>query len=269
MQDGDLVIGIMASLSRGEYTTGELIGLTRPFAVTMSSLRTNLHRLRKKGVLEITKRNGKTAYAFSGKGRAITANVAAGFSTPDWSGWDGSYRGILFSLPSGKANARYRLTRKLALYRFAPLFPGFWIRPCRSGEQADAQLAALLADPHCRTLRFHPDVPITSAEADGLWDVSGAAAVMREALKLAEADLATERALTPEAAFVRKLATGERLVTALFRDPLLPRGFLPPDWPAQRLRRLFTRFDAVMTKRSRPFWEGVIGKDKKGKRRTR
>jgi phenylacetic acid degradation operon negative regulatory protein len=267
MKDGDLLIGIMASLGRREYTVAELAALVRPFAVTAASLRTNLSRLQSTGVLVSRREGGKTAYAFASKGRTIIGNVAAGFGTPDWSGWDGSFWGMLWSLPAADKNGRYRIAKKLSLYRFAPLFPGCWIRPYREREGLEEKLDWIFSHPRCRPVRFHPVRPFTRADAATLWDIAGAAAAMREAIGLADAARANARGYSPEQAFVEKLVTGERMVAALFRDPLLPAAFLPADWPAPVLRRRFAAFDAAMTRLSRPFWENIVDAHARTKRR--
>jgi DNA-binding transcriptional regulator PaaX len=261
MKDGDLIIGIMASMDRGEYAVQALLALTRPFGVSPASLRTALSRFLKKGVLEVSRKDGKPAYSFSGKGRRITGNVAAAFAAPDRSPWDGTFWGLAFSLPAESKNARYALTKKLSLYRFASLYPGFWIRPLREAERLDEKLKTIFADPGCRAIRFRPLKALGKAEAARLWDLDGAAAAMREAISASSAALKRSGGLDPEEAFIQKITIGERIVAALFRDPLLPRVFLPPDWPAPELRRLFTRFDAVMTARSRPFRKGILGED--------
>lgn len=258
MNDTDIVVGIMASLGRAEYTVGELMALTRPFGVTAASLRTNLSRLKKKDFLSARPRGGKTAYFFAAKGEAINANVALSFGEPDWTGWDKSFWGILLSLPAGDKKGRYRITKKLSLYRFAPLSPGFWMRPCLPREKLERKLEILFRDDRCRMVRFHPVRPFTKAEAAALWDIAGAQDEMRAAVRQAVDAMKRSRGLTPVEAFIERLTTGERIVAALFRDPLLPREFLPADWPAPELRRLFTKFDSAMVSLSRPFWESIL-----------
>jgi phenylacetic acid degradation operon negative regulatory protein len=267
MQDGDLIIGIMASLGRTDYTVGELLALTRPFNVTPVSLRTNLSRLKKKGVLVARPRFGKPAYAFAAKGAAITANVALAFSEPDWSGWDGTFWGVLLNLAAGDKKGRYRIAKKLTLYRFAAYAPGFWVRPFHAKEQIERKLETIFQDGRCRLIRFHPHTTVTRAEAAALWDIAGAGTAMRAAQELAERALERGRDLPPQAAFVARLATGERIIAALFRDPLLPRTFLPASWPAPALRKLFGKFDAAMDARSRPFRESIVGAPPRTKRR--
>jgi phenylacetic acid degradation operon negative regulatory protein len=269
MKDGDLVVGIMASFSPRAFAVQELIALTRPFGVTGASLRTNLSRLKKKGVIEARRREGKSVYVFTAKGAAITANVALSFSEPQWRGWDKSFWGVLVRLPAADKNGRYRITKKLSLYRFAPLYPGFWIRPYRESERLDKRLESLFSDPRCRAVRFHPLRPFTPAEAAVLWDLADAVAAMAEAMGRARRVLEHIAGSAPEQAFVERYRTGEVMVAALFRDPLLPAVFLPAGWPAGELRRLFKQFDDALEEHSRPFWENILGEPRKTIRRKK
>jgi phenylacetic acid degradation operon negative regulatory protein len=261
VKDGELLIGIMASLGKKEYSALQLLGLTRPFRVSPASLRTSISRLEGRGVLSAKRGEGKTAYSFSPKGKGIVENMAAGFSAPDWSKWDKSFWGALWSLPAGEKNGRYRLTKKLSLYRFAPLFPGCWIRPRNAEEKMDKKLETLFADPRCRLIAFRPLRPFSKEEVAGLWDIAATGAAMREAVEGARKALSLAPGIEPEEAFVERYRIGGQMVAALFRDPLLPMEFLPADWPAVELRKLFKRYDALMMKQSRPFWQSVLGKD--------
>ncbi len=261
VKDSELLFGIMASLGRKWYKVEELLALCAPFSSRPGSLRTSLCRLQKKGVLVSRRIQGRSAYAFSAKGRRIGANVAAGFETADWQGWDGSYWGILLSLPSSCREERYRITKKLRAFRFAPFFPGFWIRPFRRSEHIKSRLESIFADPRFSPLRFKPHRPLKPDEAERLWKIDQAGTVMRKALSLAEAGLEKLSSASSQEAFAMRYRLGGELVQALFSDPLLPAEFLPADWPAPGLRRLFKRFDGLAAERSKPFWEGILGRD--------
>jgi phenylacetic acid degradation operon negative regulatory protein len=258
MNDSDIVVGIMASLERSGFSVGELMALTRPLGVTAVSLRTCLSRLKNKGVLSARLLGGKTTYFFSAQRAAVNANIAQSFNEPDWTGWDKSFWGIHLHFSSGDKNGRYRITKKLSLHRFAPLSPGFWIRPCLPREKPDRAPESLFPDNCCRIIRFHPVRPFSKAEAASLWDIAGAQRDMRAAVRQTVDAMNRDRGLTPVEAFIERLTTGERIVAALFRDPLLPREFLPADWPAPELRRLFAKFDSTMVSLSRPFWESIL-----------
>ena len=260
VKDGDLIIGIMASFAPRRFGAGELAALARPCGVTAASVRTSLSRLTARGVIIRDKDGGKSVYGFSAKGLTITGNVAAGFHRPDWTGWDGTYWGIAFSLPAAAKSERYRLTKKLSLFRFAPLYPGYWIRPCREREKMEKKLENVFSNPHCTAVRFHPWRPLDNDKIEAMWSLNAVATSLRAADRTAEAALQRLKNTPPERAFAQRYATGGKIVSALFRDPLLPPAFLPRGWPADRLRGLFTKFDAAALRLSRPFWESVLGK---------
>ncbi len=260
MKCGDLLIGIMASLGRPAYGAGELVALARPLGMSESTVRTSISRLSAKGFIES---RARAAYAFSEKGAAIARNIAAGFEAPDWSGWDGEYWGAAWSLPEDDKNGRYRIAKKLSLYRFAPLQPGFWIRPRNPGEKMEEKLISLIADPRFKFMAFRLLHPLTRTEAARLWKTDAAGASMRKAAANARRLLARVDSLEPEEAFAARYRTGGMMVDALFSDPLLPPEFLPSDWPARELRDLFRKFDAATARRSRRFWEDAVGEGAK------
>jgi phenylacetic acid degradation operon negative regulatory protein len=259
MKDGDLLIGIMASFSPRLFTARELIELARPFPVTSVSVRTSLSRLKKKGVIALQRTDErKSAYGFTAKGSTITSNVAASFARPDWKGWDGMFWGIAFSLPAAAKNDRYRLTKKLSLFRFAPLYPGFWIRPCREREKMDEKLRSVFSHSRCTAVRFRPWRPLSRGTIGTMWNIQAVFAALNAGVTLARAARRRITSMAPAMAFVERYVIGEQLIAALFRDPLLPRAFLPAGWPADTLRGLFKKFDAAAYRLSRPFWKTIL-----------
>ncbi len=254
----------MASLGRDAYGASELVALARQLGVSESAVRTSLSRLVVKGfIAPAGAEEGRAAYVFSGKGAAIAANIAAGFEATDWGGWDGEYWGAAWTLPGEDKQGRYRIAKKLAFNRFAPLQPGFWIRPRNPRERMEERLASLMDLPRFTFMAFRPLKPIHADTAALLWDTRPIARAMRKSIIAARKSLARASRMEPEEAFAERYRTGGALVDALFRDPLLPPTFLPADWPADEARDLFNRFDSEMERRSRPFCDGVFKGDRK------
>jgi phenylacetic acid degradation operon negative regulatory protein len=261
MKDSDLLIGIMASLGRQNYSIGQLISLSVPFSVTSISVRTNISRLKKKGILKSEKHDGKSLYSFARKGKAITDNVSLSFVKPDWKYWSGEFWGLVYSFSENNKKDRYRMTKKLSLYRFAMLYPGFWIRPYSDNEHLDSKLESIFNNKNCRVIKFHPVVPLSKKEADLLWNINDASSTMMKAIEEATGSLSMARNYSPEKAFYEKLIMGERIVAALFMDPLLPGCFLPSDWPGDKLRKIFIKLDSLLNRISEPFWNNILTKE--------
>jgi DNA-binding transcriptional regulator PaaX len=86
-----------------------------------------------------------------------------------------------------------------------------------------------------------------------LYDLKATATTLRRTLTVAQRSSKAVSTLSPEAAFVEWLTTGDALVKALVQDPLLPPALLPDTWPASELRQIFSRWNTLYWERSAPF----------------
>lgn len=258
MKDSELIFGLMASLGREKYSISQLRHFIGPFGTTETSLRTNLSRMVRKGDLE-SFRDGKTvAYGFSSKAREISANVALGFRSVDWSGWDESWWGVLFSVPELEKEERYRIRKKLTAYRFAPLFAGTWIRPRHSKDKMEIRMQSIRRSPNCRMIRFEVMAGMTKTEAGRLWKLDKVNKAFRKGLDKIQKSRKSVENLSPARAFVLGMETSSEIVDKLFSDPLLPERFLPRAWKGDDLREAFKEWNQLTSERSRPFWEKIL-----------
>ncbi len=258
MKNTDLIFGLMASLGKEEYTIADLLYLVRPFQVSETSLRTNLSRMSQRKWVQ-SRRQGKTVfYRFSPKGQSISVNVAKSFRTQDWTGWNDTWWGVLFSVPELQKEARYRIRVKLASYRFAPLYAGTWIRPFHEAENMETYLQNIASNPHCTMIRFQCMNPITKKDSIRLWKLADIHREFKEALTILSQSRRTLVKLTPERAFVEGMHTSSRIVDILFMDPLLPDCFLPPGWKGRELKQRFKEYNRVVKNQSKPFWMKIF-----------
>lgn len=141
--------------------------------------------------------------------------------------WDGGWE-LAVIRPGGRAEAqRSTLGDRL---RLAELTSGIWLRPHNLERSWPAEL---LKD--WRRLTGRPDGDPVELATE-LWDLTGWAA-QGEALLSAMADAQTPaRRFTLSAAILRHLG----------RDPLLPDALIPLDWPGDRLRNAYHRFEAEL-----------------------
>ncbi|MBN1776928.1 MAG: hypothetical protein JW811_02295 [Clostridiales bacterium] len=261
MKDSDLIFGLMASFDKEVYSFGDLRHLTAPFHVSVASLRTSLSRMSAAKVVSVSKGGRNAYYSFGIKGRRISNNVSRGFQTPDWTGWDGAYWGVSFSVPEAHGDTRHYIRKKLTNYRFACLNPGFWIRPAHPGEHIPKILDNILSSGYCRLIRFHNHKEFTPEQAATLWSLREINRDFLSGLKLLEAGLKKLDAVSPQQALVEKMTVGDAVVNILFSDPLLPPQFLPSDWQGETIRKTFFRFDDLSTKRSKPYWEQIFDQE--------
>ena len=257
MNASDLIFALIATINKSEYSIADLKWLTAPFGLSDSNLRTNLSRMTTKGLLH-SQRVGKLAYySFGNKGAKIRSNVSYSFETPDWSNWDESWIGILFSVPDIEKEERYKIRKKLTAYRFAPFFSGVWIRPYNEAEKPEINLKSRSSTKHCKTIRFFPVEKFGNEDINRIWKIALVNQNLTNGLKLLREKYNELTKLTPEQAFVNKILIGNQIVHLLFTDPLLPDRFLPSDWKGNKLRKEFTEWDKKVSEISKPFWSNI------------
>lgn len=173
MDNSDIIFGIMASLGKDEYSFAGLEYLTSPFGMTLSSLRTNLHRMTKKELIKVRKQGKKAFYGFGKRGERISRNVALGFKNPDWSHWDKTWIAAVFSVPQKQKELRYKFRKKLTAYRFAPFYPGFWIKPFHPKEKTIQALESFSETDFFSLIKFSHIKELTKEKVNELWDLEG------------------------------------------------------------------------------------------------
>lgn len=257
MKTKDLIFGLMASQIKNQHTVSELIYLTKPFGVSESNLRTNLSRMSAQGLLEGERVGRSVTYRFTPKAREISANVARGFRSVDWNGWDESWWGILFSIPELQKKFRYRIRKKLTAYRFVPLQAGFWVRPFHKDERMEFHLKGVESHPNCRMIKFQSRFGISEEEVSQLWKLDQVNREFGKALGLINKSLTKIPNLTPEQAFVEGMNMSAIIVGTLFQDPLLPDVYLPNDWKGKELKQQFKSYNRTVQYHSKPFWNQI------------
>lgn len=257
MTNSGLVYGLFATFDYAEFSMEELRGLTGPFGMTETNLRSALSRMHHQGAVSIRKKGRTAIYRPTEQSRRYGGNVARAFTTPDWSDWTGEIVAVAFSFGVDSSN-RYRLQKHLKIYRFAPLFSGFWIRPHREQEAIRDSFIEFLAPGSCRMTvgRLHP--AIGTDDALRLWHLQDLGARMKERAETLEELLPRLKNTPPHEAFRAKMEQGDATVRILAEDPLLPKPLVPSDWPGSRLRKIFIEFDASVTDQSRPFWTRYV-----------
>ena len=258
MNDSDLIFGLMASMDKPEYSIADFTWLLKPFGTTETNLRTVLSRMQRKGILS-SRHEGKTVfYRFSTKGSEIRQNVALGFQLSDWSDWQNEWWGVLFSVPMVKHKERYNIRKKLMLYRFAPLYAGFWIRPLNPREQIPRKLARLCEHNMCRLIRFKSVAEISQSEVMRLWKLKQINRQFKRGLQQITESLLKINRLKPDQALVEQMILGDILVKLLFLDPLLPPVYLPDDWISNTLKDEFAIWLQRIRACSEPYWSKIF-----------
>ncbi|MFB6849154.1 PaaX family transcriptional regulator C-terminal domain-containing protein [Streptomyces sp. NPDC056373] len=150
--------------------------------------------------------------------------------------WDGTWTLLGFSLPESWQRQRHDLRSRLTWSGFGPLFNGLWIAP---GEvDVSALVAELGLSAHVKVFRAHADTGTDIGrmieETWELSDLAGRYAGFVGRWQSWEDDL-------PDAddALVLRLRLQTEWLQIVRRDPRLPVGHLPDDWPAEQAEKTF------------------------------
>lgn len=150
--------------------------------------------------------------------------------------WDGTWTLLGFSLPESWQRQRHDLRSRLTWSGFGPLFNGLWIAP---GEvDVSALVAELGLSAHVKVFRAHADTGTDIGrmieETWELSDLAGRYAGFVRRWQPWENDL-------PDAddALVLRLRLQTEWLQIVRRDPRLPVGHLPDDWPAEQAEKTF------------------------------
>jgi DNA-binding transcriptional regulator PaaX len=140
------------------------------------------------------------------------------------------------------------------MYRFAPLYPGVWIRPYNKNENLEAGLKDIINKKHCSIIKYHYLKGIGKKEVIRLWKLDRINKTLGSGLKLIDDKNSNLASLSPEKAFIDHMVTGGKIVNLLFKDPLLPWEFLPENWNGKQLREKFSQWIKAVAEISKSYW---------------
>ncbi|MER7900334.1 PaaX family transcriptional regulator C-terminal domain-containing protein [Streptomyces sp. NPDC096046] len=150
--------------------------------------------------------------------------------------WDGTWTLLGFSLPESWQRQRHDLRSQLTWSGFGPLFNGLWIAP------GEADVSALVAElglsAHVKVFRAHADTGTDIGQMiEETWELSDLAGRYEGFVRRWRA---WEDGL-PDAddALVLRLRLQTEWLRIVRRDPRLPVGHLPDDWPAEQAEKTF------------------------------
>ncbi len=256
MTDSDLIYGLFATFDYPCFSISQLKCLTAPFEVSETSLRSILSRMKKQNVLEIS-RKGRTAFYTPTAGcRRFGANTARAFHEPEHVEWDGKIVSAAFSLSD--SSSRYQLQKKLKEYRFAPLFPGFWVRPFSDEYDYNFVFNDFIKSGNCCLTIGLMTPEMTPGTAAELWNLKELWAIMEKQVASLEITYSSLESLSAEEVFRKKMEEGDAAVRILAEDPLLPPVLQGNTRPGAELRQVFMKFDKKATELSRPFWSACL-----------
>lgn len=230
-------------LGRGTAVfSGSVIDVFRRLGVTEQATRSTLARMVSRDLLRRHRHGRRMYFGLTPRSDAVLREGESriwrvGAVNRDW---DGTWTVIGFSLPEPWRQQRHDLRSRLLWNGFGPLLNGMWISP--AAVDAPALLADLGLDGHVKVLAARSAAPT----ADG--DLARAAFDIPQIAARYQGFLSRWAGPAPQPAapddLARQLLLHTDWLQVIRKDPRLPAGHLPADWPAVAAEEAFRRLAA-------------------------
>lgn len=247
--DGSLMRTFIGAYLRelgGWVAVSDLVTLLGELGVSGASVRTNLSRLKAKGLLLPDRRGGAAGYRLADDARDMLERGDRRIYGYRQMQAGDPWMIVVFSVPERHRDLRHQLRARLTWLGCAAITPGAWVGPGHLLEETTQVLSEVGLLGYATLLRA--EQPCVEGElADAVarwWDLPGLGARYDAFLEaftpLAERWRAhTSEALGGAASFVDYLRMVDAWRAIPYLDPALPRQLLPPDWPGERGVTLF------------------------------
>lgn len=169
--------------------------------------------------------------------------------------WDGGWEIAVVTADRRAAGDRAALRQTMARLRLAELREGSWLRPANLARPYPAVVGE-----QCALLHGTPDGDPAGLAAQ-LWDLEGWARRARALAAALEEERARFRAGDVETALAGQFTVSAAALRQLLADPVLPPALLPPDWPGERLRRLYEASERELREVLRRYVSPELGAD--------
>jgi phenylacetic acid degradation operon negative regulatory protein len=257
-----LILSLYGLYARAEgawLSVASLIALMAELGVDGASVRSSVSRLKRRGVLEAAKRDGRAGYALSEEALEVLHEGDLRIwsrprATPE-NGW----LVAVFSVPETEREKRHALRSTLTRLGFGTAAPGVWVAP---GTAYDETVRALQRQGLASYTEFFRgsylgcgDVATRMRE---WWDLDQLEKLYDEFRAAWEPSLSSSDRPVPREAFatyVPMLTSWRRLP---YLDPGLPLEHLPADWAGIRAGEVFAALDARLREPAAEFALPVV-----------
>ena len=243
-----LILSLYGLYAREEgdwLSVASLIALMADLGADSAAVRSSVSRLKRRGVLEASRRDGQAGYALSASSlELLREGDRRIWSRPRATAADG-WLVLVFSVPESERERRHALRSLLAELGFGTAAPGVWVAPATLYDEALRALTR--ADLVAYTEFFRGDYLGAGDVATRMrewWDLealTGLYADFCAAWRPVARRRARPSAASAFATYVPMLTSWRRLP---YLDPGLPLEHLPADWPGIEAGELFAGLDA-------------------------
>jgi phenylacetic acid degradation operon negative regulatory protein len=228
-------------------TVAELVAVASLFGISGGAARTCLWRMVSNG--ELTSDGGTYELAGHLLERRDRVDEASRVDDAAKQRWDGTWELAVVSLDRRSVADRLELRRAATALHLAELREGVWLRPDNLDPQRLPTMREVL-DRQC--VHFHnaaTDIdPYAVGSLFALEDWARDANRFISAMQ-AELDIPSRQQDDTSDGFRFQFALSIAVVRHLQLDPLLPAELIPEDWPGNRLRDTYRRFDDAFKQR--------------------
>lgn len=246
LQPRSLIVTVYGAYARetgGWLSVRLVVRLLAELGVDEAAVRSSVSRLKRRGLLERTPRDGVVGYALSSSAREILAAGDLRIFRTDRAQLSDGWVLVVFSVPETERASRHVLRSELASLGLGTVASGTWIGPARLADDVRHALERLDLTRYAEV--FHADhlaFGDLRSRAAQWWDLPALEAQYSEYVQRWSPVLAAtrrRRAVEPAPAFcdyVRTLTDWRRLP---YLDPGLPAEVLPADWQGSRAAEVF------------------------------
>jgi phenylacetic acid degradation operon negative regulatory protein len=208
-----------------------------------------LTRLRQAGRIE-ARRAGRTVYYHLTDASLEVIEELTRRMTGQAPDWDGTFHGLLYSIPERHRAYRDTLRRFATIAGYGLLRPGLLVSPWKDRIPLERIINRAPAGSHILELQLQVPRDKAREVAAEAWELPALAAVYRRKIAMLERSTERVRAKPPSGRVALRTfaATMDSVFNAVVLDPGLPAELLPDDWPQLGLRAAMERFYPVIGK---------------------
>lgn len=253
-----LIVSFLGSVVRqqgGWLPIAGTIELMSQLGVDAPSVRTAVFRLKQRGWLEASTREGARGYALTDHALAVLAEgdeVIWHARRP--ADLEDGWCIVNFSVPESDRSKRYKLRTHLSHLGFGNVGTAMWLAPARMQRAAEQAIADLGLDKYAAVFvgSYVGTQDLTSLLYES-WDLAGIDRSYRDFIAQHEkvtTDLGSGATVDSQQAFVAYLRVIDAWRQLPFRDPGLPREVLAEDWSGPEAVALFERLVQLLEQRA-------------------
>ncbi|HET8640398.1 MAG TPA: PaaX family transcriptional regulator C-terminal domain-containing protein [Pseudonocardiaceae bacterium] len=230
------IYGLYARDGGGWLSVSLVIRLLAELGVDEPAVRSAISRLKRRGLLVASRRDGVAGYALSDEAREILAEGDAHIFDPQPAALADGWLLVIFSVPETERAKRHTLRSRLSALGFGAAAPGVWVAPAHRHDLTVITLRRLGLESYVDLFRADYLAFTDIARAvEEWWDLGAIHKSYVEFIARWEG-LGWRGSAEAFADWVRLLTDWRRLP---YLDPGLPPELLPADWPGVPAAELF------------------------------